>query len=402
MSDRIFRRFMGKVPSNWEKHRIGDVVQLVDEPIRMADDEVYNLVSVRRAHGGLFNRGSLPGRQILTKTLRWAVPGTVVLARMQIVHGAIAYVTDEFAGSAISKSYSSFRARLGHDTRFLFWLFQHPMLRLYFLDASQGVVIEKMTFDQDRWLDFEIAVPPLGDQLRIRGTLDSLEAAISSSADVLAKLRLVKAGLSDELLELPDAPRVELSEIGAVSNGSTPSRSRPDYWTHGSVPWLASGKVNDYRIRKASEFITPKAVSESNLRIIPAGSVVIGMIGQGKTRGMSAFLEIDACINQNLAAVTPGPKVDGEYLHHALVHSYENLRSGGRGSNRDALNTGIVGSFRIPMPARHVQQSIARALTVLDERILSESDQIDKLKALRDGIADDLLMGRVQPTEVHG
>ena len=384
------------LPQGWTATKIGDVVELVDEPIAMSDDELYHLVSIRRGYGGLFRRESLRGREILTKTLRRVIPDTIVLARMQIVHGAVAYASRDFAGTAISKSYSSFRGRPSCDTRYLWWLFRHPLLKRYYLDASQGVVIEKMTFDQDRWLTFEVPVPPLGEQVQIRQALDTTQDAIDTSADVLAKLRMLKHGMSDELLRLPGIPRRRLADVSTVSNGSTPSRQRADYWLDGTVPWLASGKVNDYRIDSPSELITEKAVSETSLRILPSGSVVLGMIGQGRTRGMSAILKIDACINQNLAGVVPGPMLNSSFLHHALVHRYDDLRSASRGSNQDALNTRIVASFRIPVPEIGEQEKIARALDGADMQIRVETERTEKLRALREALADDLLMGRVR------
>jgi type I restriction enzyme S subunit len=39
------------------------------------------------------------------------------------------------------------------------------------------------------------------------------------------------------------------------------------------------------------------------VRLLPKGTVLIAMIGEGKTRGQSAILELEACINQNVAAV---------------------------------------------------------------------------------------------------
>lgn len=54
-------------------------------------------------------------------------------------------------------------------------------------------------------------------------------------------------------------------------------------------------------MKAPSEFITAVAQRECSLTLVPHGAVILGMIGQGKTRGMSAYLDIDACINQNLA-----------------------------------------------------------------------------------------------------
>ena len=86
-----------------------------------------------------------------------------------------------------------------------------------------------------------------------------------------------------------------VSRIGyyaAVKNGCTPDRDNPSYWIDGQIAWVSSGEVNQYVVLDASEYITQAALDESNLRIIPSGAVLVGLIGQGKTRGMAALLGI--------------------------------------------------------------------------------------------------------------
>ena len=160
-----------------------------------------------------------------------------------------------------------------------------------------------------------------------------------------------------------------LRYVARVGNGTTPSRDRFDYWSNGTVPWLASGQVNDYIVRKARELVTPLAVKESSLRVLPAGSVILGMVGQGKTRGMSAYLAIDATINQNLAGITPAKEIDGRYLHYMLTAAYDFQRNYGRGGNQAALNCAIVGRFPTLLPPRPEQDQIVAYLRAQDAHI---------------------------------
>jgi len=69
------------------------------------------------------------------------------------------------------------------------------------------------------------------------------------------------------------------------------------------------------------------------------------MIGQGRTRGTAAYLEIDATVNQNFAAISPGDRLDGGFLFHYLAASYERLRRASQGSNQGALNCKLVAAF---------------------------------------------------------
>jgi type I restriction enzyme S subunit len=160
-----------------------------------------------------------------------------------------------------------------------------------------------------------------------------------------------------------------LRYVAHVGNGTTPSRARLDYWSNGSIPWLASGQVNDYIVRKARELITPAALKESSLRLLPAGSVIVGLYGQGKTRGTAAYLGITATINQALAGVTPGEDLDGRFLHYMLIAGRDYLRNEGRGGSQPNLNCAIVGSFTTLLPPRPEQDQIVAWLRAQDAHI---------------------------------
>jgi type I restriction enzyme, S subunit len=188
----------------------------------------------------------------------------------------------------------------------------------------------------------------------------------------------------------------KIGSVAQVFNGSTPSRLRHDYWGKGGIPWLASGKVNDYEIESPSEFITERAYRESSLRLLPPGSVVVGMIGEGKTRGMAGILRIPATINQNLAGIVPGDEIDGKFLQLVLDYNYVSLRSGGRGSNQDALNTKLVAEFQVVVPNLKEQHAIVRLVTSIERRINAERAELRKLRLLKQGLMGDLLTGRVR------
>jgi len=160
-----------------------------------------------------------------------------------------------------------------------------------------------------------------------------------------------------------------LRYVANISNGTTPSRDRADFWENGTIPWLASGQVNDYIVRQAREFITPTAQKVASLRMLPKGSVIVGLYGQGKTRGTSAYLNIDATINQALAGLMPSEKLEGRFLHYVLIAGREYLRNEGRGGSQPNLNCDMVGNFSIPLPPLPEQEKIAHYLRAQDAKI---------------------------------
>jgi type I restriction enzyme S subunit len=190
--------------------------------------------------------------------------------------------------------------------------------------------------------------------------------------------------------------QVKIQEVARVSNGSTPSRKEPRYWENGQYPWLPTAKVNDRVIESADEFITQAAIDECPMRIFPAGSILIGMIGQGKTRGTVAYLAIDAAINQNFACVVPNAKVDSWYLFYYLESSYRQLRDFSHGSNQGALNCKLIGQFPLVLPPLQEQQKIAAILNTWDKTIAKTEKLINVLQARKKGLIQRLLAGDVR------
>ncbi len=150
-----------------------------------------------------------------------------------------------------------------------------------------------------------------------------------------------------ETLSLNETPEFEIPEswvntqIGYVFDvyvGATPSRSIEDYW-NGDVPWVSSSEVAFCRIDSTKEKITTLGLSNTSTNIHPPGTVMLAMIGQGKTRGQVAILDINACHNQNTAALrVPDGFAVSEYLYFYLTNRYEETRKIGGGNNQQALN----------------------------------------------------------------
>lgn len=156
-----------------------------------------------------------------------------------------------------------------------------------------------------------------------------------------------------------------IGTVGVVSNGSTPSRQEPSYWG-GAIPWVSSGEVANGVIRRTREQITEAGFNNSSVRLLPRGSVLMAMIGEGKTRGQSAILEIDACINQNIAGVVPVASIlDSKYLWFWFRKEYENTRTKGNGSGPKALNCERVRELDINLPPLVEQAEIVRRVEAL-------------------------------------
>lgn len=156
---------------------------------------------------------------------------------------------------------------------------------------------------------------------------------------------------------------VAIGEIAAVTSGGTPDRENSAYWG-GTIPWVKTTLVQNCEIdlHDIDELITEAGLKGSSAKMIPSGSILMAMVGQGKTRGQVAILKVDAAINQNCAAIILKDGIDNGYVYQQLRFRYEEIRNASNSSGQQNLNAGLIRELRIPLPEHSAQRFIGGLL----------------------------------------
>jgi type I restriction enzyme, S subunit len=289
---------------------------------------------------------------------------------------------------------------------------------------------EGQNIDYERLSRAYMPLPPTDEQAAIGRFLDwangRLERAIRAKRKVIALLneqkqaiihRAVTRGLDSSVPLKPcgipwlgDIPQHweawPINRCARVGNGSTPSRGKPGYWNNGTYPWLNSSQVNRGFIDSADQFVTPTALRECHLPRVPAGSVLVAITGQGKTRGTAALLGVEATINQHIAFITPRTNVvSPEFLHLAFVAAYQSLRtlSDDSGSTKGALTCEDLKRFKVVLPPLLEQTALVeymRAETqTLNSAISRLEREIELLREYRTRLVADVVTGKLDVRE---
>lgn len=215
----------------------------------------------------------------------------------------------------------------------------------------------------------EIALPSFVEQQRIAQALKSKLAAVERAQRAsVARLEAARALPATYLREVFESEEVtewdsiELGDLAKSRSGTTPSRSRPDYYG-GQIPWIKTAELNNGDISKAEEYVTELALSETSLSILPAGTILVAMYGQGKTRGKTGRITIEATTNQACFAILPNQHFDSRFLQMWFMHNYRRLReeSEFRGGNQPNLNGAILKSQEILLPKLKRQMELVHS-----------------------------------------
>ena len=150
----------------------------------------------------------------------------------------------------------------------------------------------------------------------------------------------------------------KLDDIAYVGTGATPLTACKYYYENGNIAWINSSSTKVPFIAKASNFITQKAIEETNCLVYPKGTLVIAMYGEGKTRGQISELLIDAATNQACAAVRPYSEATKKYLKLFFEGNYLHIRALAEGGNQQNLSVGKIQNYEIPLPPLDEQKRI--------------------------------------------
>ena len=170
----------------------------------------------------------------------------------------------------------------------------------------------------------------------------------------------------------------QLSHIGnlvEMGSGGTPDRKKPEYWENGNIPWMSSGEINDEYIYSTTEHITELGLQNSNAKILPVNTVMLGLIGQGKTKGLTAILKTEVCCNQNLAYLIADEKyLHYRYLFYCFKAMYFYIR-GLVGESQAGIYSYFLKKLHIPLP--DIEQQI-RISDYLDTKCEAIKNSINK------------------------
>ena len=161
-----------------------------------------------------------------------------------------------------------------------------------------------------------------------------------------------------------------LGSIAKITSGGTPDRKKSTYW-NGSIPWVKTTQIQNSVIADddIDEWITQDGLENSSAKIVPKGTILMAMYGQGKTRGQVAILGLDATINQACAAIHLKPGANRDYVYQQLRYRYESIRALSNTGSQENLNAGLIREIAFPLPGEADQIVIAKLLTDWDAAI---------------------------------
>lgn len=193
----------------------------------------------------------------------------------------------------------------------------------------------------------------------------------------------------------PGYKKTTLGAIADIYSGGTPSRAKREFWG-GSIPWVKTANICDRTILESDieEWITEEGLKASAAKMVPKGTILMAMYGQGKTRGRVAVLGLNATVNQACAAISLKRSANREFIFQQLLSRYSTIRQMSNSGGQDNLSAGLIREIPLYIPSLPEQKAIAEVLTCWDKAIRGYERKIEKKRNIKKGLMQRLLSGK--------
>ena len=193
----------------------------------------------------------------------------------------------------------------------------------------------------------------------------------------------------------------KLEDIASIGTGATPLTKCKEYYLNGKIPWVNSSSTKDSVIETPSNYITSRAIQDTNCVVYPKGTLIVAMYGEGKTRGQVSELGIEAATNQACAAICPFEKEFKNYLKLFFESNYLRLRALAEGGTQPNLNLGKISNYEIPLPPLEEQcrifTKIKHWISLIDVIENGKWNINETIKQTKSKILDLAIHGKLVP-----
>ena len=414
---------MSNRSDTWHEVKFGDVLRLRRQ--RAVGTE--QLLSVTQDRGVV--RQKDVGRRDSSsddKSAYWRVyPGDIVYNTMRMWQGVVGY--SKLYG-IVSPAYTVCQPHESIDPRFMTYLLKHPTIVAESYRLSQGLVSDTWNLRYSAFSTIEARIPELDEQERIAKIIDTIDDQIRAAIHSIAKIdELRTASIRESTLQgLKCFHNMEASELHAGARRSIGSWSlvplgsllsgidaghSPDLEDTPAGPgqWgvLKVSAVGNGVFRPGeNKVVDDRALCNSAIRVRP-GDLLITRANTTQLVGLSCIVEdtpphLMLC-DKTLRLRVAHPYATARYVHIVLgvdeVRRQIEIEATGTSGSMKNISQQAIRRLMIPLGSAEDIERVTSVDALFRAQLDSMRHELERLQALRQGLMDDLLTGRVRVTD---
>ena len=387
----------GVFPANWTNKRMKQWISFEERPIMLQDEDDYELVTVRRAYGGVDSRGVYQGKDVLVKTYFSVEEDDFIISKRQIAHGACGLVPSKLHGAVVSNEYNVFKANQGTNIHFFNLMMQLPHYKRLFYLMSDGVHIEKLLFKTGDWMKRSLAMPSLAEQQKIAEILSAQDKLIALKEKLIEEKKRQKKALMQQLLTGKKRLSGFSGEWVDVKLGDVFAERAETNCQ--DLELLSVTGTNGVVPRSTIE--TKDNSSEDKSKYLKICKGDIGYNTMRMWQGVSALSEYEGIVSPAYTILIPSPEISAKYFSylfkmHAVIFLFYRFSQGIVDDTR-SLKYYEFAKLHLTVPSdKKEQEAIADILTVADKEIEILQKDLDQEKQKKKALMQLLLTGIVR------
>lgn len=287
--------------------------------------------------------------------------------------------------------------------------YNHLLNNLSFLNS--GSAQPQITIDSlSKYL---IRIPPIIIQRKIAGILSALDSKIENNNKINGNLEaqaqaLFKSWFVDftpfkdqpfvdsKLGPIPQGWKVgKLGDLGEIVGGSTPSKSKPEYYTTHGIAWLTPKDLSTSKAKFTSRGeidITDEGYKSTSTKLMPRGSVLFS------SRAPIGYLTIaknEICTNQGFKSLVPNGVGTG-FVYYTLRHLTPQIENRATGSTFKEASATLMRSVEAIVPPTSILNKFEELLRPILQFQEKKEEENQWLAALRDTLLPKLMSGEIK------
>ena len=282
-----------------------------------------------------------------------------------------------------------------------------PFFLYYYFNSPHGKeniksIVEQVAAAGIRGSDLiklSVPYPCLEKQRKISAILHSLDDKIELNNKINKNLEQQAQALYQELfINNADSEwqKGTISDLGAVVGGSTPAKSKPEYYTENGIPWITPKDLSINKekfISHGENDITELGLGNSSATIMPEGTV---LFSSRAPIGYIAIAAGEVTTNQGFKSVVPKPEIGTAFVYYFLKQNLPIIEGMASGSTFKEVSGSTMKRVPAVIPDSETLDRFNSSCKLIfaQQQILEEQNH--SLAALRDGLLPKLMSGKIE------
>ena len=302
----------------------------------------------------------------------------------------------------LGKSACYINVKTKYDRDFIFYTLSSPTFRNYMETNATGTTIKNFSLKQMR--EYSFSLPDIAIQKRISSILTDIDNKIATNIEINDNLEQQAQSYFQELFvdnASPEWTTGTISDLGTVVGGSTPSKSKPEYYTESGIAWITPKDLSINKSKFVSHGendITELGLKNSSAAIMPEGTV---LFSSRVPIGYIAIAAGEVTTNQGFKSVVPKPEIGTPFVYFFLKNTLPVIEGMASGSTFKEVSGSTMKNVPAVIPDAETLAKFSDFCAPIFAQQRTLEDQNQSLAKLRDSLLPKLMSGEIDVSSVQ-